>query len=268
MVFLLQVEMRRKHRPCRGSDSPRGELHKVLPSTIVDRPRYQKLSGLGRIWHEHRVAVFKILTAWAWCWRRQQSTSISSKGGWWCVKRGGIFRGGQSKFRSTQEKLPRVAGSTVTLGCSKKRLSEKNTTCAGWRRCWSLGCDLNVLLPTPGRLSWLRPASIRHASAHKGSPAFRRRATGNEKQLPIGSLIILCKMIRLPIVWALKSVGHNTSVALRLRCFEPQQSPMCLWTRNSRVRRLRVWLEQGDTGRALKQVRTPFPELCVLWGWW
>jgi len=167
-----------------------------------------------------------------------------------------------------QEKLPRVAGSTVTLGCSKKRLSEKNTTCAGWRRYWSLGCDLNVLLPTPGRLSWLRPASIRHASAHKGSPAFRRRATGNEKQLPIGSLIILCKMIRLPIVWALKSVGHNTSVALRLRCFEPQQSPMCLWTRNSRVRRLRVWLEQGDTGRALKQVRTPFPELCVLWGWW
>jgi len=62
-------------------------------------------------------------------------------------------------------------------------------------------------------------------------------------------------------------MGHNTSVALRLLCFEPQQSSMCLWTRNSRVRRLRVWLEQGDTGRALNQIRTPFPELSVLWGW-
>jgi hypothetical protein len=33
--------------------------------------------------------------------------------------------------RILQEKLPRVAGSTVTLGCSTKRLSEKNTTCVG-----------------------------------------------------------------------------------------------------------------------------------------
>ena len=40
---------------------------------------------------------------------------------------------------------------------------------------------------------------IRHASAHKGSPGFRRRATGRDKPLPMGSLIVLHKIIRLPI---------------------------------------------------------------------
>lgn len=139
----------------------------------------------------------------------------------------GNYGGSKCRFYSIG-KLPRAAGSTVTLGCSKTRHSEKNTTCERLWRHRSLGCDLNVAFSSPGRLSWLRPVNIRHASAHKGSPAFRRRATGREKRLPKGSLMILHKIIRLPFVRALKSVGHNTSVALRLRCFEPHQSSMCL----------------------------------------
>lgn len=70
----------------------------------------------------------------------------------------------------------------------------EGATCVGIVDPWAL--IVSTLITWP--FSWLWPANMRHASAHKRSPAYRRRATGKGESTHWVASWTFDKSIRLP----------------------------------------------------------------------
>lgn len=132
----------------------------------VDRSCYQKLKQPSGGSHDRRAAALRIRAALGMLLTTSADHGLIIGAGRGYVKREGGWKGSAGRRRP--------AGSDLEGDPAVNWKKVEGATCVGIVDPWAL--IVSILITWP--FSWLWPANMRHASAHKRSPAYRRRATG------------------------------------------------------------------------------------------